>query len=48
MADIKTIIEPTFRTQPEESGKLYPSKAKIIAEEILREKLEGKKSASGS
>ncbi len=46
MADIKTIIEPTFRTQPEESGKLYdPSKAKIIAEEILREKLEGKKSA---
>jgi len=43
--DIKTIIEPTFRTQPEESGKLYPSKAKLIAEEILREKLEGKKAA---
>ena len=40
--DIKTIIEPTYRTEPEESGKLYPSKAKLIAETVLREKLEGK------
>lgn len=40
--DIKTIIEPTFRTEPEEAGKLYPSKAKLIADEILREKLENK------
>ena len=35
---ITTTIEPTYRTEPE--GKLYPSKAKQIAEEILREKLE--------
>ena len=40
--DIKTTIEPTFRTEPDDAGKLYPSKAKIIAEEILREKLENK------
>ena len=43
MTDIKTIIEPTFRTQPDEAGKLYyQSKAKVIADEILRDKLEGK------
>ena len=40
--DIKTTIEPTFRTEPDDAVKLYPSKAKIIAEEILREKLENK------
>ena len=37
---ITTTIEPTYRTEPE--GKLYPSKAKQIASEILREKLESK------
>ncbi|KAL7494155.1 hypothetical protein ACHAWT_003294 [Skeletonema menzelii] len=42
MTDDKTIIEPTFRTEPEEAGKLYPSKAKAIADEILSEKLENK------
>jgi hypothetical protein len=43
MTDIKTIIEPTFRTQPDEAGKLYyQSKAQVIADEILRDKLEGK------
>jgi hypothetical protein len=41
---IKSIIEPTYRTEPEESGKLYPSQAKIIAERILQEKLDGKSS----
>ena len=37
---ITTTIEPTYRTEPE--GKLYPSKIKLIAEGILREKLENK------
>ena len=40
--DIKTIVEPTFRTTPEDACKLYPTKAKLIADEILCEKLENK------
>ena len=41
--ETKTTIEPTFRTEPEESGKLRPSKAKLIAEKVLYEKLDNKK-----
>lgn len=40
--DIKTIVEPTFRTTPGDACKLYPTKAKLIADEILCEKLENK------
>lgn len=35
------IVLPTFRMEPEENERFYPSKAKIIAEKVMAEELEG-------
>lgn len=38
---ITDIYLPTYRLEPEEGEKFYPSKAKIIAERIMSEELNG-------
>ena len=35
------IVLPTFRMEPEEDEKFYPSRAKAIAEETMKEVLDG-------
>jgi len=35
------IVLPTFRMEPEEEEKFYPSKAKIIADKVMEEELNG-------
>ena len=35
------IVLPTFRMEPEEDERFYPSRAKAVAEAIMKEELEG-------
>ena len=35
------IVAPTFRMEPEENERFYPSQAKAIAEAIMKDELEG-------
>ena len=35
------IVAPTYRMEPEENERFYPSQAKAIAEAIMKEELEG-------
>ena len=35
------IVLPTYRTEPEEDEKFYPSKARAIAERVIAEELSG-------
>ena len=35
------IVLPTFRMEPEEDERFYPSRAKVIAENVMKEVLEG-------
>jgi hypothetical protein len=37
------IVLPTFRMEPEEEEKFYPSKAKVIADKVMEEELNGVK-----
>jgi len=35
------VVLPTFRLEPEEDERFYPSKAKSIAEQVMQEELQG-------